>query len=150
MLQKLDKLLIDRVFQAVVDLSHRQPIWLTRQAGLATIALTVVGGALFGWHWSVVLTLLIFPLLVWSVTSSPAATASFGGDYLFRVSVLVLNLAQFAVIGLAALIKGFGSRDAYVCAVDIAFLAFCYFAACRPPKPRAPKTTGRLADTGAA
>lgn len=142
-LRRIDGFLLARVFQPVVDLSQRQPVWWARQCAVAHVVLQLVSGLLWGWGWVLVLALLLFPVFAWLVTATPARAAAFGADWRFRGFVLCLQLVQMALLALVLVLVGsLQSREVLGFVVLCVFTALVYFCACRPPRPPVPR--GRL------
>lgn len=139
-LRRIDGFLLARVFQPVVDLSLRQPVWWARQCAVAYVVLQLVSGLLWGWGWTLVLALLVFPVFAWLVTATPARSAAFGADWRFRGFVLCLVLVQMALLVLVLVLAGsVGGLQVLGCLSGFAFTAMVYFCACSPPRPRVPR-----------
>jgi len=142
MLDKLDKFLIDNVFQPVVDFSQRKPRWWTLQMGILQTILVALSGALFGWEWQVFLMLFGWPLHTLFVSISDEACSAHGSATGFRFVVLAL----FLVLGcfgtcLSIFVGSMTPERVLAQAACFVMLAFTYFAACRPPKPPVRRTS---------
>lgn len=147
MIARLDAFLLGRVFQGVVNLSGRDPIWWARQCAVLYLLLSVMVCVLDGWTWWRVLGLLLSPLFFAPVFLAPDAMRVVCDAPVFRRVLLVFELAGLL---LSVLIFTEGRADAgLVCAdaAGLAFLSFVYFPGCRPPPP--PRPRGRLALGGA-
>jgi hypothetical protein len=158
MIRALDSRLVAAA-QWVVDLSQRQP----RTLGGLSVALSAVlccARVGFGGFpgWVVGLALLSYAL-VFSLSLSPALFRFL--DYrpiriLQLVSVAIDLVVLLAVVAVPPLCSAAGagcsaSQHGYGLSLlqSLASLACWCFAACRPPRPRAPRPRGRLALGGA-
>ena len=115
--RRIDALLLARVFQPVVDLSQRQPIWWVQQSAVPAALLLSRSAVLVAW---------------------------IGSCDLWRMIALWLTLTTFAMLltvwwASSALGQPFTLPvlDNLASVVQVALL---FFAACRPPKPRVPRT----------
>lgn len=147
MLARLDAFLLGRVFQGVVNLSGRDPVWWARQCAVLYLLLSAMVCVLDGWTWWRVLGLLLSPLFFAPAFLAPDALRVICGATFWRRFMLALELAGLL---LSVLIFAKGRADAgLVCAdaAGLAFLAFVYFPCCLPPPP--PRPRGRLALGGA-
>lgn len=148
MLSRIDDWLIEGPYQAVVDLSQRQPAWWARQCVIGHLVMTCIRIAINPadqpWlNYAILGACLVVSPMQWLVTLLPSWFAGMGASRLTRL--LLLGLALLRLLGL------FGPNPA-ICILallgDVVLMSFCYFAACKPPRPRVPRT--RLAPGGAA
>lgn len=147
-LARLDAFLLGRVFQGVVNLSGRDPVWWARQCAVLHVLLSVMLCVLDGWTWWRVLALLTAPLFLAPAFLAPDALRVICDAPGFRRFMLAFELAGLL---LSAIIFAAGRADAALVCADaagLAFMAFVYFPGCRPPPPPAPR--GRLSLGGAA
>lgn len=152
MIRRIDWWLLDRVFQPVVDLLQRQPAWIARQCVLFGLVANCVRHFAFDSRplWVVALVLFSFAILA-AFTLHSLLFASLGGNRFARWFYLVLFVADLAWIAFALLIGPtslIGLVFKYI--NGFTFFAFFYFAACRPPRPRLPRHSAKLAHGGAA
>ncbi len=141
--------------QWVVDLTQRQPAWLARQCVILGVLSTLVRWVTFGpaSAWSTALLALAFLLMV-GVTYVPTwfhATSFIDGP--LRVALAMWLVIEGSVLLLALALSAppdIVARLALSTVNDITLISFYGFAACRPPRPRAPRPQGRLAHGGAA
>lgn len=147
MLARLDAFLLARVFQVVVNLSGREPIWLARQCAALYTLLCVMQCVLDSWTWWRVLGLLVLvPMLAFSF-SSPGFLVALGADARFRRFMLVLFLVSVLQLSLSMVFSGVDAVLLCSMASAAAYIAFLYFPACNQPPP--PRPRGRLAHGGA-
>lgn len=145
---RIDSWLIEGPYQAVVDFSQRQPAWWGRQCAIGYLVMTCVHIAVRhgdqAWLDYVILAaaLLAAPMQ-WLVTLLPAWFASMGESRFLRLSILAIALPD--LLGLFGQNPAAWASD-LLC--HVAAVSYCYFAACKPPRPRVPRT--RLAPGGAA
>ena len=147
MIARLDAFLLGRVFQGVVNLSGRDPVWWARQCAVLYLLLSVMVCVLDGWLWWRVLGLLLSPLFFAPAFLAPDALRVICDAPAWRRFILALELAGLL---LSAIIFAAGRADAALVCADaagLAFMAFVYFPGCRPPPP--PRPRGRLALGGA-
>ena len=151
MIRAIDSRLVAAA-QWVVELSQRQPHTL---GGLSVALSAVLCGARAGSvalpGWVVGLALLSYAL-VFSMSLNPALFR-FLDCRPIRILLLVSVALDLVVLLLCAAGAGCSaSRTGYGLGLlqSLASLACWCFAACRPPRPRAPRPRGRLALGGAA
>lgn len=137
MLRRVDTWLVDRVFQSVVDLLQCKPARCAQYCA-ATIAGFSAGQLLAGTQTSIGATLSVLAgLMMWRAACRPVwftAMNSYGIRLFYLLTTVLFATAWSAVCTLL---------DQAGC---LAFAAYFYFAACRPPRPRVPK--GRLVPEG--
>lgn len=148
MLSRIDDWLIEGPYQSVVDLSQRKPEWWARQSLIANLMMAFIRVAVFSvelaWRDYLILTICAACSAgIWITTLSPAWFAGMGQARFFR-----LFLVGMAVTRLVALIGGDPVRSMAGLLNDLALMSVYYFAACKPPRPRAPRF--KLAPGGAA
>jgi lysylphosphatidylglycerol synthetase-like protein (DUF2156 family) len=153
---RLDAFLLARVFQPVVNLSQRQPMWWVQQSSVLAFLLLVMSGVLRGWAWPLAVTLLVFVPLALLVSLSPLLMAMFGAWSMYRMLltwVWLLVTALWAVAWLIVASRGLAGADDGLLLPDrlssAAQLAMAFFAACRPPAPPKRRTSARAAWGGA-
>lgn len=148
MLSRIDDWLIEGPYQAAVDFSQRKPEWWAQQCVIGNFVMTciliAVGPSDQPWlNYAVVGACLVLSPIQWIGTLIPAWFACFGAARLTRLLLLGLSLPN--LLGLL------GTNPAiHILALlgDVALVSYCYFAACKPPRPRAPRFN--LAPGGAA
>lgn len=147
-LHRLDAFLLAQVFQPAVDAAQRPPSWWGRQsAALFGVSLLVLG-AVAGWHWLLVVSLLAAPVMVLAASSS-AFYAAMGAGTAVRLGLVVVVVGLWTLF--AIVLPAWGAVEWLRVLSDVAQLAFFYFAACRPPAPPKRRTApSRALPSGAA
>jgi hypothetical protein len=139
MLERIDQWLIDCVFQRIVDWSQRDGAWWIRETAFFSIIYTIIR---------------IAASALGYITDAKTATGlaiDFACAIVFwwwsrdKVRVANLGAAQymrkfFIVFSCLAIPLDF-LRYPFNIPMDIIFIAFYFFAACRPPKPREKRET---------
>jgi hypothetical protein len=139
MLAKLDKWLISRVFQGIVDLSQRQPAWWVRQAaGLAVLSVAAEfvfrpGRGFFDWLGLIAVIVMCGYLCLLSLSPSLMAELMVDWNWLRMV------YAVMAVADLISAVLAPSERHVAGAFVMGSLAAMLYFAACEPPRPREPR-----------
>lgn len=148
MLSRIDDWLIEGPYQAVVDFSQRQPAWWGRQCSIGYAVMSVlcflVSPDEVPWiRYSFLIAGGLMFARIWEVTSAQPIFAGMG-----RIRLLRLLLW----LGLLLMLHGVSTRwraQALALSVgQVCVLSVYYFAACKPPRPRAPRFN--LAPGGAA
>lgn len=151
-MRRLDAFLVTRVFQAVVDLTQRQPAWCARQCALLGAVCTALWPYFTDASLLSAAVVLVGFLVLAAISLIPGAAAAVGAVTWIRILYLLVSVFDAAILALAALavLPSDTARFAFSMALDLAWFGFYYFAACRPPRPRVPRPRGRLAHGGAA
>ena len=148
MIRRLDARLI-AAHQWVVDITQCSPAWYGQQCAIAIGVLVVVRAALFDLvNWVLPLLLLLVGLL-WVVARAPTLYASIISGWTrawFIACLLVRFVAAAALVAYGQPLAPFGLISLLI---EAGSTAYAYFAACRPPRPRVPRTSPRLARGGA-
>lgn len=137
MLRRVDTWLVDRVFQSIVDLLQCKPSRCAQPCA-AAIAGLAVGQLLAGSQSPFGATLSVLAgLIMWRAACRPVWFTAMNsyGIRLFYLLTTVLFVTVWSAS--CSLIEQ---------ADCVAFTAYFYFAACRPPRPRVPK--GRFVPEG--
>lgn len=145
---RFDAWLIVAAYQPIVDLLQMAPTSLARQCIVGMLVIEVVRLGLFraefnGVSWVFAGLMLVSLACYWLITKSAAWFAAVGSLKHVRFALVVI-----CVVRLMALSLGVTPPVALSSLSDFAFLSLHYFAACRPPKPRVPRS--RLASAGGA
>lgn len=142
MIRRIDRMLIDRVFQPVVDFTQRRPEWLVRQCALACALSVAVRHATDDTRpmWATAMGVFCC-LLMAGLTFMPTWVEVLGTLFPFRVMQLIFVASSAASVALG------GERFIASLLTDVLFTGVYYFAACLPPKPKEPRR--RLAAKGA-
>ena len=152
-IHRLDRWLIDKPYQSIVDLTQRQPAWLVRQCALLTAVTTIMKFATLGGSaWVTALGMLAL-LAIAATTFVHPIFAALGGQFWARAVMLasfafdavLLVLALYVADRIPASLLG---RIAVGVIIDALCASCYYFAACKPPRPRVPRT--KLAGAGGA
>lgn len=137
MLRRVDTWLVDRVFQSIVDLLQCKPARCAQPCA-AAIAGLAVGQLLAGSQSPFGATASVMAgLTMWVVAGSPAWFTAMN-SYSVRLFYLLTTVLSATI--------WFDSRTLLDQAASTAAVAYFYFAACRPPRPRVPK--GRFVPEG--
>lgn len=144
---RIDAWLIAGPFQTVVDISQRKPEWWAQQSLIATLVLECIRQVVFikPSDWIAYALLFLGALCLagmWLFTLSPALLAYAGSDRRLRAMLVVLSLFRIPVLFTAP------ERAVIGLVCDACYLSFFYFAACKPPRPRVPRS--KLASAGGA
>ena len=142
---RFDAWLIAGPYQAIVDLSQRKPAWWAQQSLIATLVMEGIRQVVFikpaGWFAYTMLFLVVLCLAgMWVFTLSPALLAQAGSDRRLPAFLVVLSLFRIPVLFTAP------ERAVIGLVCDVCYLSFFYFAACKPPRPRLPRS--KLAGAG--
>ncbi len=145
LLTRLDTWLIDNPYQGLVDISQRKPTWWAQQCVLGSLVMFVIQFVLFPqpgvWKPYAFLGVNTITLSVlWLATLSPALFAWIGAARPVRCFILVLLLTNLYIDE--------PTRDVLVLFGNFGVTSVYYFAACKPPRPRVPRT--KLAGAGGA
>lgn len=151
--RRIDAFLIARVFQPVVDLSQRQPIWWAQQSAILMAVLVVMSGVLNGWGWAITLTTFVAVPASLLVSRSPVLVAWIGAWQIWRIMSTWMTAVSLALL-LAVWWAVSSLGEPFPLSVldklpGLAQLSMMFFAACKPPPPRAPRTAPRFSLGGA-
>lgn len=140
-LARLDAWLIAGPYQAIVDLSQRAPAWLARQCIVCALVLECLRIPLFppkftGVHCAFLALTGVGLLLCWFFTKSPAWFAAVGSWASARAAIITICIIRVLLMPF-----GVTALGAYNLLSDLVILSFCCFAACKPPRPRVPRTS---------
>ncbi|WIY40460.1 hypothetical protein QRO08_09675 [Paracidovorax citrulli] len=130
--------------QHVVDWVQRSPGWLSEQCALMMAVLTLVGAALEQDWGAVGLALVGLSLgcivVLFLVAREPVVLAAMGARSGLRWGLLALLLVRLTLLVLL-LASGLEVRRYMLFSVvsGVGLVAYVYFAACRPPRPRLPR-----------
>jgi hypothetical protein len=143
MLRELDRWLLAQ-HQHIVDWGQRSPAWLAEQCALMMAVLTLVGAALEQDWGAVGLVLVGLSLgciaLLFLVAREPATLAAMGAVSRLRWWLLALLLVRLMwLVLLLALGLEIRRYMLFSVASGVGLVAYVYFAACRPPRPRLPR-----------
>ncbi len=143
MLRELDRWLLVQ-HQHIVDRAQRSPAWLAEQCALMMAVLTLVG-AVLELDWGAVGLVLVGLSLgciavLYLVAREPTALAAMGAASRVRWWLLVLLLVRLTWLVLL-LASGLEVQRYMLFSVasGVGLVAYVYFAACRPPRPRLPR-----------
>lgn len=160
---RFDSWLIARVFQPVVDLTGHPPEWLARQSAILAGLAALVRFGMFGGRdavdWFGIACCLLGVAFMVGLTCSSLFQAAIGSLWWLRainVAVCVLDLILLATVLLwpdlrsAVLRNNLSTEPRMLLSAlgDLSMTAVLYFAACSPPRPRAPRR--RLVTAGGA
>ena len=148
-ISKIDKWLIEVLYQGIVDLSQRKPAWWARQCVIGSLVLEALRAVLFQpyatsetyWFWTALFVMCLFVL--WLITASPAIFAVMGAQAWVRAPLVAILLIRAVVMVFAPTPSG-----AFNMMMDVVFGSVYFFAACHPPRPRIPRS--KLASAGGA
>lgn len=151
MIRRLDAFLITQTFQPLVDITQRQPAWCARQCALLGAVCAVLWPHFTDASLLSAAVVLVGFLVLSAISLIPGAAAAVGSVTWIRILFLLAVVFDFALLLLIALavLSADTIRFAFSMALDLAWGGYYYFAACRPPRPRAPRPRGRLAHGGA-
>jgi hypothetical protein len=151
--RRIDAFLIARLFQPIVNVSQRQPIWWAQQSAILMAVLLVMCGVLEGWAWPLVLAVCITVPAALLVSRSPVLLAWLGSWQFWRVMSTWMTVVSFALLLLVWWAVSTLGEPFPLPVLDnlsgLAQLSLMFFAACKPPPPRAPRTAPRLSLGGA-
>lgn len=151
MIRAIDSRLI-AAHQWLVDLTQRAPAWLARQCCLLGFVAVAIRYAIMGHAlWAAAVTMIAFAGIA-AITLSPGWFHSMGRDLWLRsifLAVLAIDVALLLLALLLPVPHETVARFTLGCLPDLCLVAFHYFAACQPPRPRAPRPRGRLVHGGA-
>lgn len=151
--RRIDAFLIAQVFQPVVNLSQRQPIWWAQQSAILMAVLLVMCGVLDGWSWSIVLSVCIAVPASLLVSRSPVLVAWIGAWQFWRImSTWMTAVSAAMLLAVWWVVSSLGEPFPLPVLDNLAGLAqlsMMFFAACKPPPPRAPRTAPRFSLGGA-
>lgn len=140
-LYRADQVLIDRVFQPIVDRTQAKPRVLARQCAIGFFVCLLLRAGLYldfteGWGvWFYVVVSIVIVSGMYLLSGSDEALAIVGASVGWRWWFCLLLFSSVTLLVLAP-------SGSFACraAMDSMLTAFFFFAACRPPKPPKRKT----------
>lgn len=141
MVEKFDYFLIS-FYQSLVDFFQKKPVWWVRQIAHGFLVLTLLL-TLFGTEtaFQVVINSAVTAIF-YAYSRSEAETASLGSAGWIRVLIFMLCFW-------AAFLDSFWAEPTAGLSIarEILFFSAYYFGACKPPKPKVPKTKFAMGGT---
>lgn len=152
MFSRFDQWLITSVFQPTVDAMQKQPVWFGRQAAYLFGVVCLIGLLTKSYVMpdtatatTLIISLSLSFLLLWGATALPRFYAIVIGGTGYRLFCLLWFPGMTAFVALT----GAPTKRVLINILsDLCWIAFAYFAACRLPKPKAPKTNPKLSYSG--